>query len=335
MTGSDFVVVLSYKGAEDTMACVESLASGSPSVEVLVVDNGSGDGVLERITATWSHVHTLQTGSNLGYSGGMNAGIRWALAQNARTVTVLNNDTFVPSGVLAHLIEGVASGGRVVSPEVRYASRSDEVWFGGGTIDAATALPRHLHREELLASTRNSSVSDSPILAGCCLTATAEVWRAVGLFDERFFLMFEDSEWSVRAARAGVRLIVDHSVSITHKVSASFKGRFAYLGLYYYARNGLLFGSIYRPWRPLSRLRFLRRHVLIVPAEQARNRRLGEAARFGVVIVAALAARALHVYGRAPGLLESLTQRWSDGAVARTVIRDTGDGSATRDTGGP
>ncbi|GAA0335924.1 glycosyltransferase family 2 protein [Micropruina glycogenica] len=312
------VVVLSYKGADDTMACVESLVVGSPSIEVLVVDNGSGDGLLERVGAAWPQVHTLQTGANLGYSGGMNAGIRWALNGNARTVTVLNNDTVIPSGVLERLVEKVTSG-LVVSPEVRYADRPDDVWFGGGAIDADTALPRHLQDVELRARGGAGPLSDSPILAGCCLTATAEVWRRVGLFDDRFFLMFEDSEWSERAQRAGVRLVVDHTTHIRHKVSASFKGPFAYLGLYYYARNGLLFGSIHSPWKPLARLRFLRRHVLIVPVAAARRGDIPGALQFSLVIVLGVAARLLGAYGRAPGFLERLSLRWSDRAGSRTV----------------
>lgn len=312
------VVVLSYKGADDTMACVESLVVGSPSIEVLVVDNGSGDGLLERVSTAWPQVHTLQTGANLGYSGGMNAGIRWALEGDARTVTVLNNDTIIPSGVLERLVER-ATPEMVVSPEVRYADRPEEVWFGGGAIDAETALPRHLQGVELRARGDGGQISDSPILAGCCLTATAEVWRRVGLFDDRFFLMFEDSEWSERAKRAGVRLVVDHTVFISHKVSASFKGPFAYLGLYYYARNGLLFGSTHQPWNPLARLRFLRRHVLIVPVASARRGDIPGALQFGLVIVLGVAARLVGAYGRAPGFLERLSLRWA----ARTVTFDS------------
>lgn len=310
MSESDYVVVLSYKGADDTLACVESLVTGSPSVKILVVDNGSGDDLLERVVNKWPWVHTLQTGANLGFSGGMNAGIQWALTQHARTVTVLNNDTLVPAGVLAKLIDRAISG-VVVSPEVRYADRPGDVWFGGGGIDAATALPRHLHETELRATVGDKLVSTSPILAGCCLTATADVWTHVGLFDDRFFLMFEDSEWSVRAARSGIRLVVDRSVTINHKVSASFRGPFTYLGLYYYARNGLLFGSLYEPWRLTARLRFLRRHVLTVPVSHARGHEFRVAARLGLIAGLAVVAHLFGAYGRAPLLLERLSQGWS------------------------
>ena len=319
MTGADFVVVLNYKGASDTIACVESLITGSPSVQVLVVDNGSDDGVVDQIVRRWPIVHTLQTGANLGFSGGMNAGVQWALDRSARTVTVLNNDTIVPPGAINQLLESAITG-RVISPEVRYAGRPDDVWFGGGVIDPETSLPRHLQADELTAGAFADSASSSAILAGCCLVATAEVWRTVGLFDDRFFLMFEDSEWSVRASRLGIPLVVDHDVTISHKVSASFKGPFIYLGLYYYTRNGLLFGGIVSPWNITARLRFLRRHVLIVPAARVRGGQLLVGVRLAAIVGLAVAARVFRVFGRAPAYLERLSSTWAESDANLEVI---------------
>ena len=145
--GPDVVVVLSYHGRDDTLRCVESLVGGSPEAQVLVVDNGSDDGVLEAVRERWPQVATLQTGENLGFAGGMNRGLEWALVREASTVTVLNNDTIVPPGTIAALaqraLEGVA-----VSPEVRYAA-DGRVWFGGGTVDLQTGLARHLSDTEI------------------------------------------------------------------------------------------------------------------------------------------------------------------------------------------
>lgn len=316
--GPDVVVVLSYNGADDTLDCVDSLISGSPKVDVLVVDNGSEDDVLERVIARWPQVHTLQTGDNLGFCGGMNTGLLWALGHGARTVTVLNNDTLIPVGAMEKLVARALEGS-VVSPEVRYADRPEVVWFGGGLVDPDTTLPRHRQGAELVRAA-GDELSTTPILAGCCVTATSSVWNEVGLFDERFFLMFEDAEWSVRAGRDGVRLLVDHSVTIYHKVSASFKGPFVYLGLYYYTRNGLRFGSIYRPWSPRARLRFLRRHVLTAPVSRFRQGHPRVALRMLLTVALAIAARAIGAYGRAPRLVEAAARRWA--------ARDAGSGIA-------
>lgn len=307
--GSHVVVVLSYKGEQDTIDCVSSLVASAAPVEILVVDNGSEDGLLARVHDLWPHVHTLDTGSNLGFSGGMNFGLRWALSRRARTVTVLNNDTLVPPGALEKLVERALQG-YIVSPEVRYADRPEEIWFAGGTVESTSTLPRHL-REGEFGPLDHREIAFTPILAGCCITAKAEVWTTAGLFDERFFLMFEDSEWSLRAARRGSRLIVDRSVIIMHKVSASFKGSFDYLGLYFYTRNGLLFGSQYDPWNVRARLRFLRHHAATPPIASMRRGEFRRAARYGVMIMLGLVDRITGSYGPAPWFAQKLAQKWS------------------------
>ena len=168
------------------------------------MDNGSDDGVLEAVSGRWPTVETFQTGDNLGFAGGMNRGIEWALARGAATVTVLNNDTLVPPGVAAALAARARSG-VAVSPEVRYAANG-AVWFGGGVVDGETGLARHLTDAEMARAFPGSGPRSVETLAGCCVTASAEVWRTVGGFDERYFLIFEDADWSMRARARGVDL---------------------------------------------------------------------------------------------------------------------------------
>ncbi|QGF23891.1 glycosyltransferase family 2 protein [Raineyella fluvialis] len=309
--GADVVVVLSYFGRDDTVACVESLVTGSPEASVLVIDNGSFDGVLEAVSQRWPQVATLQTTTNLGFSGGMNRGIQWALDAGASTITVLNNDTIVPPGVIRSLAK-VARTGAAVSPEVRYADGTEKVWFAGGVIDSPTSLARHLSETEISSAepTGRPALRMTQILAGCCVTASADTWRRIGLFDERYFLNFEDSDWSVRAAALNIPLVVATTVVIYHRVSASFTGTYSYLGTFYYTRNGLLFGAVRRPWSLATRARFLRRHVLPVVATALRQRQYTLAQHQGIIIIWAVLAHVVRRYGRAPAALERLVTRW-------------------------
>jgi GT2 family glycosyltransferase len=315
---ADWVVVLNFRGRDDTLRCVESLTEGDAVERVLVVDNGSYDGTLEEVRRRWPSVATLQTGANLGFSGGMNAGVRRALSHGAMTVTVLNNDTVIPPGTMARLAHS-ARGGAAVSPEVRYLE-GGRVWFGGGTVDGATALARHLSDEEIDHAFDGATTRSVDVLAGCCITASGETWRRVGGFDERFFLIFEDSDWSLRARSLGVELIVDSSVHIEHQVSASFTGSFAFLGMYYYTRNGLCFGHRWSAHRGdssgmamLRSVRFLRRHV--APAVAAPARADGDWAGTvirAVIVLAAVSDHARGMYGKAPQWLERVVAaRWA------------------------
>lgn len=310
MTG-DVVVVLNYHGRSDTERCVASLMAGESRPSVVVVDNGSFDGALEAVHGQWPEVATLQTGDNLGFAGGMNAGIAWALDRGAETVTVLNNDTVVSPMAVAVLADR-ARRGFAVSPVVRYMTAPTRVWFEGGIVDADTGLARHLQPHEV---ERHHPVVDgmrtTETLAGCCVTASAETWRTVGMFDERYFLIFEDSDWSLRARQRGVELIVAEDVSILHAVSASFTGAHSYVGLYYYTRNGLLFGRERCSSSILQRARFLRRHVVPQVSGQVRRRSWTEAQRNFLMIASAIHDVSRKRFGRARPSIEARARRWS------------------------
>lgn len=316
--GGHTVVVLSYRGREDTLRCVASVLAGSRA-RVLVVDNGSHDGVLAEAAARWPQVATLQTGTNLGFAGGMNAGLRRALDDGAAVVTVLNNDTVVDAGALDRLAHRAAGARAAISPEIRYLHDPDRVWFAGARLDPHDGLPRHLDAREATARRGRTDAGDAPyrvdLLAGCCVTAGRDVWESVGGFDERYFLDFEDSDWSVRARRAGVALEVDPGAIVRHAVSASFVGAYSYLGLYYYARNALLFARTSgrhprRPRHAVQVARLLRHRLLPVPVRVARDSGPRTGLRHGVVLAAALGANAARRYGRAPARLERLADRW-------------------------
>jgi GT2 family glycosyltransferase len=149
---------------------------------------------------------------------------------------VLNNDTIVEADAVRLLLSQLPQRPlRAVSPEIRYLDRPSELWFGGAVIDRG--WPRYLRAGELAQST---GLRNSEWLSGCCIAARSETWLRAGLFDPSYFLIFEDSEWSLRARRQGIELGVVTDSVIHHKVSASFSaGPTSLLGSFYFARNGL------------------------------------------------------------------------------------------------
>ncbi|MCK9794838.1 glycosyltransferase family 2 protein [Isoptericola sp. 4D.3] len=314
------VVVLSWHGRRDTLACVASLVDRSPGTDVLVVDNGSEDGVLEAVRDRWPHVATLQTGDNLGFAGGMNRGLAWGLERGYTLLTVLNNDTVVAPGALDRLAASAA--GRVAaSPRiVRLFPAPDDgpggaasdapLWFAGGVLDALDGLPRHRTAAESAADVDAGEPFTTDLLTGCCVCASADTWREVGPFDPRFFLNFEDSDWSLRARRAGVRLVVVPRAVVRHRVSASFVGPASYLGTFYYARNALLFAGRWRG-AGVSRRGLLRHRVLPRPVRAWRDVGPREGLRTAVVVAAALVAHVTRASGRAPRALEALAAAWA------------------------
>jgi GT2 family glycosyltransferase len=131
-------------------------------------------------------------------------------------------------------------------------------WFRGSKLDRRSGWPQHLAPDEQ--PSVEAGPFASPVLTGCCLVATAATWRSVGGFDERMFLMFEDSDWSLRAAARGVGLLVVPASRIHHKVSSSFTGTAGTLGTYYFTRNGTVFAA--RHLGPTAAVRFAVRQVV-------------------------------------------------------------------------
>lgn len=298
------VVVLSWHGREDTLRCVASvLADGLAPHQVLVVDNGSGDGLEDALRGLDPRLRFRQTGANLGFTGGMNHGIRACLDDGAGLVCVLNNDTVVTPGMFAALVRHAAPG-TAVSPEVRYLDEPGVVWFGGGVVEADRGWPRHLTPAELArddAADPARVLRESETLAGCCVLAPAETWRAVGLFDPQYFLLFEDADWSARARAAGIRLVVARDAVLLHAVSASFTGPSHLLSSYYYARNAMRYTRLRVTRRPAPRLRFIRDQLARPVARRIRSGEVRAGAWEALFTASGLAADALRRYGPAPG----------------------------------
>lgn len=299
-TATFAVVVLNWNGAADTLECLESLRHSQVRLHLIVVDNHSSDDSVRQIREAELADTILESGANIGYAAGNNLGIRQAIAREFRFIAVLNNDTVVTPetfSVLAKYLEEYES--MAVSPDIRYYDDCERSWFAGGVIDHG--WPRHLEGWE---RPQNGGLQPTECLSGCCIAASRQTWERTGLFDPAYFLIFEDSDWSVRAREGGVRLCVAADGLIMHKVSRSFAaGPSSLLGSFYFARNGLIFQTRHAK-------RFMLRFViqwLVRPSASSLIRRAGRrevAFRWlgGFAFV-------LRLHGRAPRLVERLAAR--------------------------
>lgn len=230
-----FIVIVNYNGQKTLPGCLRSIFRLEyPLFRVVVVDNASTDGSLEVAKKRYPNAHYIRNSDNVGFARGANVGIRFALDQRAEYVWLVNPDALVSEDSLQMLIELMERNARVgmASPLILSPTRR-AVWFGGGRI--AWFRFRAIHT-----TLRSKTIPfETGFLSGCALLVKSPVFRIVGLFDERFFLYYEDADLSVRSKRAGFPIVVHPQATVTH----SEESRNNPEKLYWLVRSGLLFFS--------------------------------------------------------------------------------------------
>lgn len=237
-----YIIILNWNGWKDTLESVEScLKLDYADFKLLVVDNDSSDGSERILRERFPSLDIIRTCENLGYSGGNNAGIRYALAKGADYVWLLNNDTKVDAAALSEMVRVAKDDSTVgmVGPKILLYSRPEYLNCIGSTINLITGQPRLIGLGEKDDS-RFDTIREMDTLSGCSLLVSKDMMDVVGLLDEKFFLFFEETDWILRAKRAGYRMLYAPRARIWHKVSASVGGHQSPLMLYYMTRNNPL-----------------------------------------------------------------------------------------------
>jgi hypothetical protein len=216
-------VVLNWCAEADTSACVESLLGGGyPGLEVLIVDNSSPDGSGERLRARYPDLHYLQMPENLGYAGGNQRAIEWALDRSADYILICNDDAEVRAGCVAALVsalEGDSQAG-AAAPTVLHHEPANIVWWSGGTWVKHKAIGTHVgYGTRYVPSDWTHAVArEVSFFSGCVVMLRARALRACGGFRPEFFAYGEDLELSVRFQRAGWRVLHVPAAVAEHKV---------------------------------------------------------------------------------------------------------------------
>jgi len=255
---SIWIVVLNWNGLADTLACLQSLAQLQYGAHrILVVDNGSIDGSVDALRngIPGAGIEILEAGRNLGYAGGNNVGIRYALDRGADFILVLNNDTTVDPRLLDELV-GAADRhpeAGCFGPWIFYMHDPERLWFAGAAWNSelvAFASPG----KDLLASDMPAETTPTDYVCGAALFMRASLARQIGLLDERFFLVYEESDWCCHARRAGIECLMVPAARIWHKVGSSFGSEASPLRTYFSTRNSLLWAEKNASRRELFRM---------------------------------------------------------------------------------
>jgi GT2 family glycosyltransferase len=238
-----YVVTLNWNLKEDTIACVESvLAAGVPPEQTVIVDNGSTDDSVETFAARFSTLHLVCNEQNLGFGGGMNAGIAYALCQGAGSVLILNNDTVIHPTMIETLLttEQAIHEPGVLGPAIYYDDGGDRsrLWRLGDRRHRWLPMPLPVKRSPRSLPTAVPFQVD--YVTGCGMLVRRQVFERIGLFDTRYFMYFEDADFCRRAQDAGFTVWCVPQARMWHKVSQTAQ-RDKPFNRYHRARNQVRF----------------------------------------------------------------------------------------------
>ncbi|OGI21590.1 MAG: hypothetical protein A3J06_00960 [Candidatus Moranbacteria bacterium RIFCSPLOWO2_02_FULL_48_19] len=269
------IIVLNYNGKRCLPACLNSLNRLEyPDKEIIIVDNHSSDDSLLAAEKTFPQFIFVRNRENEGFAKGINVGIRAALARGAEYCWLINYDTEVDPSALTRLIavaqkypqagllspviypvrechaglsQDTFSSSSIKPHTIRefsnevYEKENQRPWFAKGKINFFRM--RALHTQPAKKELARESYS-SEFLTGCALLVKKELVEAIGLLDERFFLYYEDADYSLRAASAGFACLVVPGARVWHaEVSRAHPKK-----TYFLVHSGLLFFEKHAPF---------------------------------------------------------------------------------------
>ncbi|AKB16442.1 glycosyltransferase family 2 protein [Methanosarcina thermophila] len=212
------IVILSYNSREDLEECIPSLMSQTyQDFEIIVVDNASTDGSEEFIRTNYPMIKVVQTGKNLGYPAGNNAGFEVA---EGEYIVVVNPDTVADPKWLAELVKPLENDPTIAATtsKVLIYYQKDKINTCANTAHyTGLTFCRGLNK---FASELNNYQPVGAV-SGCSFAIRSDMLKNINGFDSDFFLYQEDADLSWRIRFAGGKIMYVPESIIYHKFKLS------------------------------------------------------------------------------------------------------------------
>ncbi len=266
------VIIVTYNSANVIRACLASLAPDVQSglLEVVVVDNASADGTPDLVRREFPWARVVAGRDNVGYSKGVNVGIREA---RARYLFILNPDTVVKRGAVAKLLEYMDAnpGVGIAGPKLVFEDGTVQLSCRRFYTFAVLVLRRtplgklfknpKPVRDHLMLDFDHASTREVDWLLGAAMFVRREAVDSVGMMDERFFLYFEDVDWCYRMKQRGLSVVYVADAVVEHGykresaqtvLNRSFVAHLASLVRYYEKWGGVAY--LFKRYREVAKV---------------------------------------------------------------------------------
>ncbi len=245
------VVMPNWNGRDDTLECLDSLRQLNyphNRLEIIVVDNGSQDGSAEAIKLKYeqmksdgfSSLRLIELDKNMGAPAAINKGIK-AACPEYDYILKLDNDVVLDRDCLVHMIQIAENDNQVgiVGGKVLYYSDPHTIWLTGGKLNLWLMRIEDRNRGRSIHADGNERAEAVDDLPGCALLIKRHLLDRIGLFDERYFVYADDTDYCLRSRNTGFKNIYNPQANIWHKVSQA-TNRVSGTSIYYMARSRIL-----------------------------------------------------------------------------------------------
>lgn len=254
------VVVVHWRGMEDLLECLRSLAGDAArGIPVLVAVNAGGDFDEPAAKQCCPGLQVVRAERNGGYAAACNLGWR-ALPPDGRPTLFLNNDVIVEQGAIDSIAAAFAARRDVgiAGPPIVYDGDPSRVWALGGRLFRARGYTRHVGFGRARPALPDAGAYRDYV-NGSAIAARRDVLDALGGWDESYFHFWDEVDLCERAARRGWRSYLTAGPAVRHKVSATTgnrgSARFTRAQAYYFARNRVrFFARRASGWRRITAL---------------------------------------------------------------------------------
>jgi GT2 family glycosyltransferase len=214
------VVVPNWNGKNSISDCLDSLKSQTEHIKIIVVDNDSTDGSAALIEEDYPEITLIKHRRNKGFTGGVNAGIRYAMKLGVKYVALLNNDATVHKDWARHLVEFMDKSPKAGIAASKIVDREGKQLDSTGDLYTIWGLPYPRGRGEPVSDTYDEKRWVFGASGGASIYR-ARMLEQVGLFDNDFFAYYEDIDLSFHAQLAGWKVAYVPEAVAYHQIGAS------------------------------------------------------------------------------------------------------------------
>lgn len=224
-------IIVTYNGEKYIEDCIDSLWKQTCRTDILVVDNASVDLTCEILETKYPQVKLMELGHNSGFAHANNVGIQYAAEHGYEYVLLINEDTVADRCLVEELLKHADSRTAVIPKIYKNGSRT-KIWYAAGELDFEKCRAVNC-REELA-----DRLTEITFMTGCCMLIHTDVFCETGLFDENYFMYYEDTDLSLRMYQHKIKMRYVPDTYVWHRLQGKTEKPYY---AYYMTRNRLYF----------------------------------------------------------------------------------------------